>query len=358
MKRLEILSIGGFSGLGTSNTCLQRSQILEELGNVDIVDTTAKTYNLHYRIRNKLFQWGFSVSLPDLQGSNEEICNKVKNKNYDLIWIDKGIIINPLTFQTINRYQPNAKLVGYSPDYMCYRHNQTKQFLESLPYYDVYVTTKSYAVSKLKEMGCKDVYFVGNAYQEGFHKPYYLTAEERARFGCLVGFIGAWEQKRSDSICYLAENGIRVKVWGSKEWEQIAQAHPNVEFAGRELLDDSYCKAICGCEISLCFLRKKNLDLQTTRSIEIPACGSMMIAERTSEHKILFNEDKEAVFFDTNEELLKKVKYYIEHEEERKAIALAGHHRCVNSGYSNKGRIRNIIDYVFKRRNNNYCTCI
>lgn len=348
MKRLEILSIGGFSGLGTSNTCLQRNRILEEFGNVDIVDTTAKPYNLHYRFRNKLFQWGFPVSLPDLQGSNEEICNKVKNKKYDLIWIDKGIIIKSSTFQSIKECQPNAKLVGYSPDYMCYRHNQTKQFLESLPFYDVYVTTKSYAVPELKEMGCKNVYFVGNAYQDGFHKPYQLTAEEHARFDCKVGFIGAWEQERSDSICFLANNGVRIKVWGSKEWEQIAQAYPNIEFAGRELLDESYCKAICGCEISLCFLRKKNLDLQTTRSIEIPACGSMMIAERTTEHRHLFNEDEEAVFFGSNDELLAKVRYYAEHENERKAIALAGYNRCISSGYSNKGRIKEIIEYVFK----------
>lgn len=347
MQSLNILSIGGFSGLGTSNTCLQRSRILEEYGNVDMVDTTAKPYNLHYRIRNKCFQWGLPISLPDLQGTNEEICNKVKNNEYDLIWIDKGIIINQETFDTIQKKQPNAKLVGYSPDYMCNRHNQTKQFLESLCYYDVYVTTKSYAVPKLKEMGCKDVYFVGNAYQDGFHKPYLLTSEEHARFDCEVGFIGAWEQERSDSICFLADHGIHVKVWGSKEWKIIIQKHPNVEFAGRELLDNNYCKAICGSKISLCFLRKKNLDLQTTRSIEIPACGSLMIAERTDEHRALFKENEEAVFFESNDELLEKVKYYIEHEKERKVIALAGHNRCLNSGYSNKGRIKEIIEYVF-----------
>lgn len=348
MKKLKILSIGGFSGLGSSNTCLQRNRILEEYGNVDMVDTTAKPYNLQYRIRNKLFQLGIPVSLPDLQNSNLEICKKVRDNKYDLIWIDKGIIINPTTFNTIKKYQPSSKLIGYAPDYMSNRRNQSKQFLESLPYYDVYVTTKSYAVSELKEMGCKDVYFVGNAYQEGFHKPYQLTAEEHVRFDCEVGFIGAWEQERSDSICYLADNGIRVKVWGGKDWEVIAQNHSNIEFAGRELLDENYCKAICGAKISLGFLRKGNLDLQTTRSIEIPACGSMMLAERTIEHQSLFLEDSEAAYFDSNEELLDKVKFYLAHEDKRLTIAIAGHNRCINSGYSNKSRIKEIIEYVFR----------
>ena len=40
-NRLRILSIGGFSGLGESNTCLQRDRILQKFGNVDHVDTTA-----------------------------------------------------------------------------------------------------------------------------------------------------------------------------------------------------------------------------------------------------------------------------------------------------------------------------
>lgn len=348
-KDMKILSIGGFSGLGESNTCLQRDKILQKYGEVDHVDTTKVPFNLHYRICNKLFQWGLSVRLPDLQGTNKEIVEKVKSNKYDLIWIDKGIIVNDKTFRDIKSYQPRAKLVGYSPDYMCYRHNQTKAFLESLKYYDTYITTKSYAVEDLKKMGCKDVYFVGNAYQEGFHKPYNLTSDEVKIYGCEVGFIGAWEEARCNSIIYLAEHGIKVKIWGSKEWSDICANHKNMEFAGRELKNESYSKAISGCNISLCFLRKINLDLQTTRSVEIPACGSFMLAERTTEHQALFEEDKEAVYFDSDEELLEKCRYYMTHNAERMAIAEAGHKRCVNSGYSNEGRINEILKYVFSK---------
>lgn len=63
-------------------------------------------------------------------------------------------------------------------------------------------------------------------------------------------------KERSDSIIYLAENGIKVIIWGSKEWEDICTCHENIEFRGKELLDETYCKAICGCKISLCFCVK------------------------------------------------------------------------------------------------------
>ena len=348
-NRLRILSIGGFSGLGESNTCLQRDRILQKFGNVDHVDTTAIPINLWYRICNKLFQCGFPVSLPDLCDANKQIKKYVRNKEYDIIWIDKGIIINEDSFITIKQYAPKAKLIGYSPDYMCARHNQSKAFLVSLKYYDVYVTTKSYAINDLKALGCNDVYFVGNSYQEGFHKPYILTPDEQDKYACDVGFIGAWEKERSDSIIYLSQHGVKVKIWGSKDWEKICAHYDNLEFGGRELHDECYCKAICGCKISLCFLRKMNLDLQTTRSVEIPACGSFMLAERTTEHLAMFEERKEAAYFSSNDELLLKCRYYLCHDDERKQIAAAGHERCVNSGYSNYDRIKAIIDYALNK---------
>lgn len=343
---LRILSIGGFSGLGQSNTCLLRDNILQKFGDVDHVDTTAVPINLWYRICNKLFQYGIPMSLPDLCGANRKIQEKVQNYKYDLIWIDKGIIINEKSFKAIKKYAPDAKLVGYSPDYMCARHNQSKNFLNSLKYYDTYVTTKSYAVEELKKLGCKDVLFIGNSYQKGFHKPYVLTKAEEEKYACDVGFIGAWEEARSNSIKFLAENGIKVKIWGNDEWRKICSSHKNLEFGGNELLDENYCKAICGCKISLCFLRKKNLDLQTTRSVEIPACGSFMLAERTSEHLEMFEENTEAAYFSSDGELLEKCQYYIEHDDIRRQIAYAGYIRCINSKYSNEDRISTIIKHA------------
>ena len=107
-----------------------------------------------------------------------------------------------------------------------------------------------------------------------------------------------------------------------------------------------YSKALQAFKISLCFLRKMNFDQQTSRTMEIPGCGGFMMAERTNEHKALFEEDKEAVFFSSNEELLEKCRYYLVHDDERIAIADAGHKRCEASGYSNEKGIKNMLDIV------------
>ena len=103
------------------------------------------------------------------------------------------------TIKAIKQAQSNCVIVGYSPDNMAERHNQSQVFLESFRYYDIYITTKSYTVDTLRKMGCENILFVNNAYEETFHHPYTLTEEEREQLGGKVGFIGAWEEERCHS---------------------------------------------------------------------------------------------------------------------------------------------------------------
>ena len=83
--------------------------------------------------------------------------------------------------------------------------------------------------------------------------------------------------------------------------------------------------------------------------MEIPACGAFMLAERTREHLRLFEEGKEAAYFGSNEELLEKVHYYLNHEDERSTIASAGRQRCLDGGYSHHERLKYMLSVVIGR---------
>ncbi|MGE6356515.1 CgeB family protein [Flavobacterium sp. NPDC079362] len=342
---MKILSIGTMSGL--SNTCLHRHWALEKISDeIDVVNTRIKPISIWFRIAYRLFQYGLPIRLPDNSSANKKIkefISKAVKSPYDIVWIDKGVTINSKTLRYIRKLSPNAKIVSYSPDNMALRHNQSQNYLNCIPLYDIHFTTKSYILQDMQRLGARKTAFTNKHYEQTFHYPRNLSENEIQRLGGDVGFIGAWEKERCDSILYLAKNGIKVKVFGDKKWNDYKTE--NLEIAPG-IYSEDYSKALQAFKISLCFLRKMNSDTQTSRTMEIPACGGFMLAERTTEHLELFSENKEAVFFSNDEELLEKCRYYLSNEEERKRIVEGGILRCKTSGYSNEESIKTMLKIV------------
>jgi len=317
--KFSILYVGPLQHGGT---CLQRLKALQFLGHETIaVDTMPPeaeklSRSLIHRIIKRLF------GPRDFAGANESIIQLVKNKSPDILWIDKGLIIKPKTISAAKELYPAIKVISYSPDDMLNPHNQSKYYLDCIPLYDVHITTKSYNVAELRQLGAQKVLFVDNAFCPFTHRPQKVSGKERKFLGGPVGFIGTFEEDRAQQLAYLAQRGIDVKVWGN--WpRKLRNKYSKLQVMENGLWDLDYAKAICSFDINLGFLRKEMRDLQTTRSIEIPACGAFMLAERTDEHLRLFTEGVEAEFFGSKEELLDKVKYYLKNNDARQRIVIA-----------------------------------
>ncbi len=345
LENLKILSVGSFTLYNESNTCLHRTDAMKELGaNVTVFDFDPPKILLISRIMGWLFRAGLPIPKADFYRMNAKLLEVCTQDQWDIVWIDKGLLFGHKTLSKIRALQPKAKIVGYAPDDMNARHCQSMQFLSALPLYDIYFTTKTYNVPELTTLGCKRVEFVVNSYRESFHKPSSPSPEDIARVGGDIVFIGHHEKERADDLRFLADHGLPVRIFGPG-WEQVKSAK-NYEVTHASLWGEDYPLALAASKINLCFLRKINRDQQTQRTMEIPACGGFMLAERTEQHLELFVEGKEAAFFDSRAELLEKCKYYLEHEEERQAIAEAGRQRCVASGYSNKANIKRMLETV------------
>ena len=185
--------------------------------------------------------------------------------------------------------------------------------------------------------------FHHNGYDPDTHRPLALSDEERARFGGPVGFVGTWEAARAASIGQLARGRHSGARLGRAAGRSEFQPHPNLRIEPHELLGLDYARALNSFDINLCFLRKLNRDLQTTRSVEIPACGAFMLAERTDEHLALFREGVEAEFFASDDEMIDKTRYYLAHPEARRRIAAAGLERCRIGRYSYHERLLDML---------------
>jgi len=356
-ESLRILYVGD---LQEGGTCLQRMKALQYLGhkvveiNTRPQEARKRESSLLYRLYRKMYRLGINAFKPkDFAGANNSIIENMRlSSNWDVLWLDKGLTIEKRTLEYVKDMQPKCLIVGYSPDDMYARHNQSPQFLEHLSLYDIFFTTKSYNVNELNLLGCNRVVFVNNAFDPNTHKPMILSEEERRHYGGSVGFIGSYERDRAKSMYKLAKNGIKIRIWG-QGWQRSLYRNSNLILEKRPIWGSEYAKAICSFDINLCFLRKINRDLQSTRSIEIPACGAFMLAERTNEHLMLFEEGKEAEYFSSDEELIDKVKYYLNHPEERIRIAVAGRERCLKSRYSYYDRMKEMIKIITGEKTDN-----
>ena len=274
---------------------------------------------------------------PVHSGLLEEVC--LPDQQYDVVWIDKGLTIRPATLSHIKAQSPKAMVVSYSADDMTNPGNQSAYWKQGLSAYDLVVTTKKHNIQDLQLMGARNVFYVDKSFDPHTHRPVQISRADKGAYGADVSFVGGFEPQRARSMQVLAENGYSIRVWGPTWDDRFRFGLDKLRIEGRPAYGDEYAKVVSASKINLCFLRKVNRDQQTARTMELPACGGFMLAERTSEHQRLFEEGQEAEFFGSDQELIDKVRFYLMSPEKRLAIAASGRQRCLNSGYSNHFRM-------------------
>lgn len=328
--------------LGYGATGLHRMNALRDIGQ-EVIPFDTRSYGNERRIDRRLqarLAMGKAV-----RSLNRDLLAFARDHHYDLAWVEKGTWIYPETVEALSKTR-KAIVVHSTPDPAITFH-RTRHFMRSIPKYDVVITTKRYELEKYKEHGAHCTVLIGKAFDPSIHKPYALTAEELKTYGSDVCFIGHCEKHylRLARVAASATDGLAI--WAGP-WKRKTFARPWLKkaYRGDNVWATEYGKALSGAKIGLGLLSKLAPDTSTCRSIEIPACGTFLLAERTDEHQELFEEGKEAEFFGNEEELREKIKYYLSHPGERDRIAVAGRERCVKNDYTYQGRLRTALERV------------
>ncbi len=330
------------SHLGYGATGLQRMNALRDIGQ-DVIPFGTQSYGTDTRIDRRI-QARLSLGKA-VRSLNVDLLAFARESQYDMVWIEKGIWIYPETVEDL-REARGAMVIHYTPD-MAITFNKTRHFMRSIPKYDAVITTKRYEMEKYKEHGAKCVIFIGKAFDPGIHKPYALTAQELRTYGSDVCFVGRCERHYFRLVRAVAHATDGLAIWAD-QWKRKTFMRPWLKkaYRGGNVWESEYGKALSGAKIGLGFLTKLGPETATARSIEIPACGTLLLAERTNEHQELFQEGKEAEFFDNEEELREKIKYYLSHPDERERIAVAGRKRCVQSDYTHQSRLKAVFERI------------
>lgn len=175
-----------------------------------------------------------------------------------------------------------------------------------------------------------------------------LSPTERSVYSADFTFIGHYEPDgRDDAVLRLHKAGFSVKIWGDKSWYNVNNPGISTTFPSiTPVYGDKYSKALSGASVCLCFLSKLNRDTYTRRCFEIPATRRVLLAERTTDLMNMFEEDKEACFFSTEEELVEKAHWLMADKDRRERVAQAGFERVWRDGHDVYSRATEFLGKV------------
>ncbi len=325
--------------LRTGLTSLERMKILNGLGYETVpFDISAFTSSASRIVQS--VAWRLNAG-PVVSKINRVLWREALNlKGIDLIWVDKGVWIYPETFQYLKE-ATGAQALHYTPDSQILSQ-RSRHFMASIPLYDLLVTTKEWEVDAYKSAGAKRVFLTYQGYDSRFY-PRTVQEPERSQYDSDVCFIGHRQPHYAQRLKALSTIGVKLRIWGDA-WPAYANSHPWAKgLVSPGLWGESYPVALACAKIGLGLLGKHIPETSTTRTFEIPATGTFLLAERTALHQQLFEEGKEAEFFSSDEEMIDKVKFYVAHDKARRRIAAAGRARCERSGYSCVDLFRQIL---------------
>ncbi len=345
MQRLKIVYVGSLDN--TSNS-YRRFKTLSELGHtMHGVDIEGPIYQSVF----SKFHYRLNIG-PGIYFLNKKISQAVKEVKPDLLLIDNKSFVQPRTLKNIRKFQPRIKIVNLiTDDPTGHARVAWRLCLSTASLFDCHFVQRKVNVNELKAVGARRVELCYRSYDPAFHRPVQLQGGDIETYTCEVGFVGTYEHVRESFVAHLIQNGIPVSVtgdgWpGGKLWDIIKPYYRGVSVYG-----DAYIKTLNGMKIALHFLRHGNRDEQDSRTFEIPACGTFMLAEASELHLSLFENGKDAVFFESKEELLQLTKYYLQHDEERARIAACGRERGIRSGYDHASRLKVVLNTVFDNSN-------
>jgi len=281
---------------------------------------------------------------------NKELLEIVYKQKPDLAFFVINLIdVTLFKKEVIKEITENTKTITLN--WISDDHWQFDKFSKHWANYFTWVTTTDpRAIKKYHQIGYKNVIETQYAYNYFLYKP--LPGLQKIYD---VSFIGAVYGDRRKIIEELKENGINVDCWGKKSSRgRVSQQRMFKIFSQSKInLNFSKCSGNLWKELALIFFHRKydrslginspsrwldNLESMGSsikrkaikgRIFEILGSSNFLLTEYADDLENYYQIDKEIVCYKNMNELIDKIKYYLEHDKERETIAKIGYERTL-----------------------------
>jgi spore maturation protein CgeB len=209
--------------------------------------------------------------------------------------------------------------------------------------YDYCLVPEKYRIQNYKNIGANPVYFQ-EAANQNFYKPFDIQKNYD------VTFTGTKYGDRVQIVNYLGQNGIRLDIFGDGWKQRYIKDNIKKYLMGKDMIfpvknkniilhglltDIDYIKLFSQSKICIGLSscgethtgRNRILQIRL-RDFEAPMCGTFYMTEYQEDLAEFYEIGKEIICYQSKEELLEKINYYLRHDSEREQIAQAGYKRA------------------------------
>jgi spore maturation protein CgeB len=282
-----------------------------------------------FRLRKRVVPWWFRVM--NQRWFYEILAAQIKYYEPDVLLNQD---VGGISTKFLQEMKPHFRLlVG--------QHAATQLLREDFSCYDLFVSSFPPTVDFFRHEGMP-----AELNRMGF-EPDVLSRLEPQSTRFEATFIGSFisvHSSRTQLLETLCSRIEQVKVWGP-DIEGVAPNSPLRScYSGQAWGRDMY-QILSSSKISINHHGDIAPYANNCRLYETTGLGTLLITDYKDNLGTLFEPNKEVVAYRSEEEAVELINYYLTHEEERKAIALAGQSRCLQE-HTYYHRMQEFIDIV------------
>ncbi|MFH1645780.1 MAG: glycosyltransferase [Candidatus Omnitrophota bacterium] len=270
-----------------------------------------------------------------------DLVKKGAYKDIDLVLDFKSVWLRPGDILTFKKFS-KAKFFHYNADSIFDSSvaNRSRNLFRCLPYYDCYCCFMKELIPKIESAArMKRIEYFPLACDPKLHYPSELTAKELDYFGSDIAFIGNWTPERERWLTPLAK--FDLNIWGDEAtgWGRLAKGSPlRSKWKKQYARGRDYAKVCAASKIVVNFLRQGTTQ-QNMRTFEVPACGGFLLTQRSVEQITTFEESSEIACFNSPQELIEKIEYYLPKDKVREDMAKKAYEKVVKyHTYENRAK--------------------
>lgn len=271
-----------------------------------------------------------SVNTDTLDDSDERMFRIIKEHRPDFLLHLK----DELSVESFRKIRELTKVVQWYPDPV---------IPDWLPAYvsasDVFITMSEGLVREFERFN-PNVYWLSQAFEPSSFQAGELTEKDMKAYSSEVTFIGNLGSKpqylsRRKFLEAVLHNGFHLKWWGPKLPRKFATiplilGRLGRSYGGRFVYGEEHAKISKLSKIYLGFDSMPHIRKSMSERMYIAVgCGAFYMCQYVDGIEDMLEPDKEIVTFKSEQEMLAKIKYYLENDHERAKIAKAGQKRVL-----------------------------